>query len=112
LQEIQPEDIYKAKDMIQRNLVDVKIDEDKKDLFIDAEVHLRNGNKINSIVEKAHSNLISIILNGDIPLYNIQYDESLNDSHYYEELLENSSIDELIKMAKAIDEEDIQYIKR
>jgi L-cysteine desulfidase len=27
-------------------------------------------------------------------------------------LLENSSIDELIKMAKAIDEEDIQYIKR
>jgi L-cysteine desulfidase len=92
--------------------VDVKIDEKQKDLFIEAEVHLKNGDRINSIIENAHSNLISIILNGNVLLYNIQHNKPLNDDHYYEEMLENSSIDELIRMAGAIDEEDIQYIKR
>ena len=112
LKDIQTEDITKANDMIKNKIIDVQIDRSKKELFVEAEVYLKNGDKINSIIKNTHSNLVSVILNWDIPLYNMQYDELLNDNHSYEEILENSSIDELIKMAKSIDDDDIDYIKK
>ena len=112
LDDIQSEDIDRAKDMVQKKIVDVSIDKNKKELFVKAEVKLKNGDTISSIIENTHSNITNIILNGDISLYNIQYDESLSDGHYYEELLKNSSLDELIHMASSIDEDDIEYIKK
>jgi len=98
--------------MVKDKVISIEIDENKNNLYVETEVKLKNGNTISSIIENTHSNLTNIILNGDISLYNSQYNESLSDDHYYEKKLKDSSMGELIKMAKSIDDKDIEYIKK
>ncbi|MCX6823023.1 MAG: L-serine ammonia-lyase, iron-sulfur-dependent, subunit alpha [candidate division SR1 bacterium] len=113
LKDITASDIEKAKEMVKKRIVNIAINKEEKELFIEANAHLKNGENVSSTIRNTHTNLINIISRDkEIPLYNIQYDETVNDQNYYEEILKNSSINELIEMAKAIDENDIEYIKK
>lgn len=111
LEWIQKEDREKAKQLVDERRIHVEIDKTKKDLFIEATVRLKDGKTFMSLMENSYMNLMNTVWDGEKAITNIQYDDTLADGHYYENLLKASSIEELMKMASQIDEEDITYIK-
>lgn len=106
------EEIQGALTIAEQGIITTTV-KDINDLYIRIDMETENAEKITAIIEKSHTNVISILINNEEQLkQNATIQENNDISWNYQEWVKNLSIEQMIALSQQIDEQDIDQIKR
>lgn len=111
LKNITQEEILMA-DEISKSWIIKTIIRDELGLFIWVDLNTDNEN-IRVVIEKQHTNITTLEVNWENKISRNWNESSLeNQNESYQDVLKNMTLEDMISVAKNIDESDIEYIKK
>lgn len=104
-------EIQWALDLDKKKIIQTEIN-DENDLFIKADIRTLDNSNVVVTIQKTHTNVVSILVNDEEQLQKEITLDSTQTGSDYQELIRNLSIGDMLKLAKMIDDFDINQIKR
>ena len=111
LSKVTPEDVFAARELVARGLVNVSIGErERPGLYIEALVETDRGAG-RAIIEDTHTNVTAVQANGQPrPLPNWVGDGSKREAQGGEDLLKEMSLAEMVELAESMTAEEMTYL--
>lgn len=111
LEWLSEKEIWRALAIVGQNIISTTVN-DAADLYIKVEIQTEDLEKITAIIEKTHTNVVSILVDNEEKIKNNTLHGGDDIIWNYQEWVKNLSLEDMIALSKEIDDADIDQIKR